>query len=106
MRIDNIENYWKGWFIGNFMPAFYRYGDCEIGIKKYKAGDEESAHYHKIATEITMIVSGSAMFNEDIFTDGTIVEISPGEINKFKAITDVTTLVVKFPSQVDDKYEV
>jgi len=27
--------------------------------KEYKAGDTEGAHYHKVATELTVIVTGA-----------------------------------------------
>lgn len=35
---------------------------------------------------------------------GEIVKLAPGEVTPFKAITDVTTVVVKLPSIKGDKY--
>jgi len=58
MRIENLENMIKGWFVGNFTPTAYRTNDVEVAIKKYQAGEKEEWHYHKIATEITVILSG------------------------------------------------
>ena len=38
------------------------------------------------------------------FASGDIVKLPPGEATGFKAITDVTTVVVKLPSVIGDKY--
>ena len=38
--------------------------------------------------------------------NGDIITIPPGEATDFKALTDVTTVVVKVPSSKDDKYEI
>lgn len=36
--------------------------------------------------------------------EGDIILIEPGEFTKFKSVTDSTTVVVKTPSIVGDKY--
>jgi hypothetical protein len=36
--------------------------------------------------------------------DGYIITLSPGEITDFEAITDTTTIVVKTPRILGDKY--
>ena len=48
----------KGWFVGGFNPTALQTEACEVAVKYYKEGDYESAHYHKISTEVTMILSG------------------------------------------------
>ncbi|MFD2584174.1 hypothetical protein ACFSR6_16845 [Pedobacter vanadiisoli] len=94
----------KGWFIGNFEPSAYQTNDVEVGIKKYDAGDYESSHYHKIATEFTIILNGSVEMNNTIYSDGDIIKILPGISTDFKALTSVTTVVVKIPGVNNDKY--
>ena len=94
----------KGWFVGNFEPTVFKTTDVEVALKEYQPGDYEDAHFHKIATEITLIVEGEAeMFNQK-FGPGDIITIYPEEVTDFKALTKVTTFVVKHPGVNDDKY--
>jgi hypothetical protein len=94
----------RGWFVGNFVPSVVTTPDVEVGIKAYKAGDEEAVHFHKIATEITVILDGIVERCGQQFASGDIVKLPPGEATGFKAITDVTTVVVKLPSVIGDKH--
>lgn len=94
----------KGWFIGNFNPTVLSSNDVEVAVKKYKAGDYESSHYHKIATEITVITDGQVKMNEVVYSSGAIIVIEPNQATDFLALTDVTTTVVKYPGANNDKY--
>lgn len=94
----------KGWFIGDFTPSVLRTRDFEVGLKEYKSGDVEPSHLHKAATEITLICSGMVMFNDFVYTKGSIVVVEPGEVVQFKALEDSLTVVVKCPSVLSDKY--
>ena len=67
-------------------------------------GEKEAAHVHKVATELTMIVSGQVKMNGRVFAAGDIVVLKPGEATDFEALTDTTTTVVKLPSAKGDKY--
>jgi len=96
----------KGWFVGGFKPAAFNTEACEVAVKAYKAGDCEAAHYHKIATEITLILTGSVSMSNQTWSSGDIIVLEPGEITAFEAITDATTVVVKVPGALDDKYVV
>ena len=104
MDISTLDLMERGWFIGGFTPAVYSTEDVEVAIKKYKKNDEEDNHIHKIATEITVILSGKARMNDRVFSDGDIITIFPGEEANFYAMTDLITVVIKFPSVVNDKY--
>ncbi len=106
MKLDRLDKMVRGWFVGNFAPTALKTDACEVGVKYYKAGDYEKAHYHKIATEVTVVVSGEAELNGKRFGSGDIITLSPGDITDFRAITDVTTAVVKLPGALNDKYEV
>jgi len=94
----------KGWFIGDFDPTLYRTNDVEVAVKNYRAGDSEESHYHKIATEFTVILNGIVEMNGTEYKSGDIVKISPGAVTNFAALTDVTTVVVKIPGASNDKY--
>ena len=104
MQIEKLGNFTKGWFIGDFSPTLLATEKFEVAVKRYKAGDKEEMHHHKIATEYTVITSGVAKMNEEIVSEDDIVVVSPGENACFEAITDVTTVVVKTPSRKNDKY--
>jgi quercetin dioxygenase-like cupin family protein len=94
----------KGWFVGNFAPAAMVSDQFEVGLKQYKQGEFEVRHVHKIATEITVIVSGEVRMNGRTFGAGDIIVLEPGEPTDFSAITDSITVVVKTPSAKNDKY--
>ena len=104
MELYNLKNMIKGWFIGNFEPTILKTDLFEIAIKKYKAGDEEKEHYHKIAKEFTIVVSGVVSFDGEKYYEDDVIIIDKNEIVKFKSITDSKTLVIKIPSCVNDKY--
>ena len=61
-------------------------------------------HFHKVATEITVVVSGRVRMAGREFADGDIVTLEPGFATNFEAMTDAITVVVKHPGAPDDKY--
>ncbi len=104
MKIFKLKDMHSGWFIGNFQPSVFKTNDVEVAIKKYREGDYENAHYHKLATEYTVIVSGSVKMNNEIYSEGDVIVIEPYESTDFRAMTDVITTVVKLPGANNDKY--
>ena len=56
---------------------------CEVAIKSYAAGDREDVHVHRVATEITAIVSGRVRMMGAEWTAGDILTIEPGEGTDF-----------------------
>jgi quercetin dioxygenase-like cupin family protein len=104
MQSDRLDQMVRGWFVGDFSPAVARSTGCEVAIQRYAAGDREPLHHHKVATEITVVLSGQARMFDRVWSDGDIITIAPGEATAFEALTDVTTVVVKLPSVAGDKY--
>lgn len=94
----------KGWFVGDFTPTAYSTSNVEVAVKHYKAGEKERLHYHKVSTEITLIVSGEVKMLNCAWKSGDIVVIEPGTATEFEAITDTVNVVVKLPSTANDKY--
>lgn len=90
--------------MGNFAPTAYLTPDVEVAVKQHKANDEEDEHFHKIATEVNVILSGDVEFNGEILQAGDIVVVEPNESVKFKAKTDSILVVVKIPGASNDKY--
>jgi hypothetical protein len=55
MKKYNLQNFSKGWFIGNFEPSLFSTDQFEVAVKFYKKGDSETSHHHKISTEYTIV---------------------------------------------------
>lgn len=104
MRFHRLADMTKGWFVGSFEPVVLHSEAAEVAVKTYPAGTVEGRHLHKVASEVTVIVSGRARMNDATLGPGDIVLIEPGEATDFEALTDVTTVVVKTPSVAGDKY--
>ena len=105
MKINNLQNMVKGWFIGNFEPSLLKTNDCEVAVKEYKKGDYEGKHYHKIATEFTVIISGRVKMNGIEYKEGDIIVMEPNEITDFECLEDGTkNVVVKIPGTNNNKY--
>ncbi len=105
MQVYKLADMTKGWFFGAFSPTVMHSDAAEVAVKTYTAGTVEPRHLHKIATELTLILSGRARMNDTVLETGDIVRIAPGQDTDFEALTDVTTVVVKTPSVAGDKYE-
>ena len=106
MKLDNIDTFNRGWFVGNFEPSLIKTNDVEIAYKTHKAGDKENKHLHKIATEITLIIEGEVLMNNVKYSSGEMITIAPGEATDFECLSDTKSMVVKYPGASDDKYEI
>ena len=104
MKVANLSDMVGGWFVGNFDPSILKNTEFEVSVKYYKKGDVESAHLHKLAIEITVVVSGIIEMCDQEFGTGEIVMLDKSEATAFRALTDAITVVVKTPSITDDKY--
>ena len=104
MKKAQLNDMFKGWFVGDFNPTAFSTDQCEVAVKTYKEGDSDAAHYHKLAHEITLVLNGTVSMLDQTWQSGDIVVIEPGEVSSFTALTDATLVVVKVPSAKDDKY--
>ncbi|PIU18702.1 MAG: hypothetical protein COT18_09960 [Elusimicrobia bacterium CG08_land_8_20_14_0_20_59_10] len=104
MKKYSLQKMTRGWFIGDFSPACLKTKAAEAGVKLYKKGDYEEAHFHKVATEVTAIISGKAKVNGRRYGAGDILVIEPGECADFLALEDVRTVVIKIPGAPNDKF--
>ncbi len=105
MKLFDLTKMVKGWFVGRFQPTIVDTNEVEVAIKRYNKDDYEASHHHKIATEITVIVSGVVEMNGKEYGANDIIVIEPGESTDFKCLTnDVVTCVVKYPGASNDKY--
>jgi hypothetical protein len=100
-----INDFFKGWLIGDFEPSIFRSKDIEVGVKNYKSGDVESKHVHKFSTEYTIVLSGKVKMLNNIYSEGDIATIEPNIPNQFECLEDAMLLIIKTPSVIGDKYE-
>lgn len=104
MRTTKLEEMTRGWFIGDFEPSLFKTQAFEAAVKTYKAGDREEKHFHKVATEYTVVVEGSVEMFGKKFIKGDIVVVEPGEATAFTALQDTVCAVIKIPGAKEDKY--
>ena len=104
MKLHKLKDMFKGWLVGNFEPSLYTTDDVEVAVKNYTIGDVDEKHYHKIATEITVISKGKVLMNGVEYNEGDVIVIEPGEATDFHALEDTITTVIKIPCVKDDKY--
>jgi quercetin dioxygenase-like cupin family protein len=104
MKKYKLENFTRGWVVGDFEPNIIHTKDFEVMVRYYKKGDKEAKHVHKLADEITIIVSGKFKMNGGLLEAGDIVHLSPGDPTDFECLEDGSNTVIKTPSVMGDKY--
>ena len=102
--VQRLEDMVRGWFVGDFTPSVVRTAAVEVAIQTYGQGHAEPKHVHRVATELTVIVSGRVTMNGIEYRAGDIVNIPPGHATDFVAVEATVTVVVKLPSVRGDKY--
>lgn len=106
MKKYKVKDFTRGWLIGDFEPCIMRTKDFEVGILLHKKGEDWPKHYHKIADEHNVLISGKMEINGTHFEAGDIFTIEKGEVSKPTFHEDCMILVIKVPSVIGDKYEV
>jgi quercetin dioxygenase-like cupin family protein len=104
MKKYQSKDFTRGWMVGDFTPAIIRTRAFEFMVRNYSKGDKEQRHMHKIADEITVVVSGKFRMNEEVLDQGDIVHLLPGDASDFECMEDGAIAVVKTPSAAGDKY--
>jgi mannose-6-phosphate isomerase-like protein (cupin superfamily) len=103
MRRIRLEDTTGGWFTGNFTPSILKSENFEVCVKRYKSGEREPRHYQLLASEITVIISGTARMGSELLGENDVILLEPLEEYDFEALTDVVLVAVKSPSLPDDK---
>jgi len=104
MKISRIEEYKGGWYVGGFLPTCYSTKEFEVAFKSHKMNEECDHHFHKIGTEINLIVKGEMIIQGKKLSTGDIFIIYPYEIADPVFLTDCDIVVIKTPSDTTDKY--
>ena len=102
----NIRDFIGGWFIGDFTPSLHRTRDFEVSLKTHPAGEHWPDHFHLVATEYNVVVSGRVRVGDQEFEDGDIFVVGPGYIMRPEFLEDTKIVCVKVPGEPNDKYVV
>jgi len=104
MKIDHIDCFKGGWFLGSFDPSLLKTEDFEVGYKKHTKEEGVESHVHYQVTEYNLMISGEMVVNGVTVTKGLIFIIPPGEAVKVDVVSDVVEVIcVKTPSIPEDK---
>lgn len=106
MIIKRLEDFTRGWFMGDFEPSLIRTKDFEVGILTHTKGEVWPKHYHKLADEYNVLIKGKMTVNGTELNTGDVFIIEKNEVSEPKFLEDCTVLVIKIPSIIGDKYEV
>lgn len=104
MLTSNLSKMYRGWIIGDFDPSLLKTKDFEVGILHHPKGEKWPAHYHKIATEYNVLISGSMRLCDVELKAGDTFILEPNEIADPVFHEDCTIVCVKVPSDTKDKY--
>lgn len=106
MKIRNIDEMFRGWFIGNFEPSMVKTKDFEVALLTHYKNEKWPKHYHKEADEVNVLISGKMSVNGVELNPGDILHIEKNEVAEPIFHEDCKLICVKFPSIPGDKYEV
>jgi len=102
--VHRLKDMTGGWFVGAFSPAAYATPDVEVAVQRFPAGYVGAWHHHRLATEVTLLLSGKARAAGVALAAGDIITLSPGVSSSFEALEECITVVVKHPGALNDKY--
>jgi quercetin dioxygenase-like cupin family protein len=100
---DNLENYFRGWLIGDFEPSIMRSKEFEVCIAYHQMGEYSPAHFHTKSEEINVVLSGQLTVNGRNLMAGDIFWYHKNEPSDVSFLADTSLLVVRVPSAPGDK---
>lgn len=106
MKTAKLNNMWRGWFIGNFEPSVLKTDQFEVALLSHKKGEIWQKHYHAIATEYNLLISGKMTICGTLIESGDIFILEPYELSEPVFHEDCLIVCVKTPSLPKDKYEI
>ena len=104
MKFGNINNFVRGWVVGNFEPSLFKTIDNDIGILRVSKGDKSDGHFHKEHTEYNIIINGKVKIQDNILIENDIFIYEPLDKSFVEFLEDTTLLVINNPSTDNDKH--
>jgi hypothetical protein len=106
MDVFRYENFKDGWFVGDFEPTAYKTKNFEVCYKKHFKDEKWETHYHKVGTEINLLLSGSMLIQGKKLVSGDVFVLHPYEIADPIFLEDCFLVIIKNVSGVKDKFVV
>lgn len=100
----NMNDYTRGWLIGDFFPSIKKIKEYEIALLRHKKDEKWGFHYHKEADEINILISGKMILNNITINSNEIFILEKNIIACPIFLEDCNILCIKLPSVIDDKY--
>lgn len=98
MKRERIENFTRGWFIGNFEPAILKTEEFEVGFQIHKKNETIEKHYQELSTEYNLLLIGSLIANGETLGPGDIFIFDPKEVTIVELLEECHIVCVKTPS--------
>ena len=99
------------WFIGDFEPVALKTKDFEVGVGHHEKGEKWDKHFHKLATEITLILKGKVKIEGKNYTlllapmAGFYSDPDKGKTQMRVAVVEPMYLIEKMPQLLSELYK-
>jgi len=104
VKIFNLDNYTRGWIIGDFEPSLLKNTGVELAVMNRKKGvGVHDFHYHELCTEINVLIKGRMMINDRVIHENEIFVFNPRVPSIYEYLEDCTFVVFKNKSSIYDK---
>lgn len=103
-KVVDIEQFTRGWLIGNFTPSIEKNVNAEIGYLKHEKESQWDYHYHKESIEINIIIKGEELINNVLYKENDLFIIDKNNIACPIFLNDCELICIKLPSVLKDKY--
>jgi mannose-6-phosphate isomerase-like protein (cupin superfamily) len=103
MKIFKIDDMKGGWFVGDFEPSTFKNPFFEVAHHQHKKG-KGKPHVHKVTTELTYIIEGEMLVSGQHLKSGDMWIYDKNEVADVENLTNVSLIVVSWPSVHSDKY--
>lgn len=103
-HFDLEKDFTRGWMVGAFSNPILQTNQFEITVKRFKAGETEPNHFHKLTKEVTVVISGIVEMCGQTFGPNSVIVLEPNEVSAFKCLEDATTMAFRNGSFPGDKY--
>lgn len=106
MIIDKISRFTRGWFIGDFEPSLLKTKEFEVALISHEKNEYIPKHYHAMAIEYNVLLSGKMIINDRTIEPGEIFAFEKNEPVDAKVLEPSKVLCIKVPSVIGDKHDV
>lgn len=102
--IYNLENFTRGWFIGDFEPSLLKNSGIELAVMNKKKGvGIDDFHYHENCIEINILIKGKMKINNKLIKENNIFVFNPYVPSVYEYLEDCTFVVFKNKPSNNDK---